>query len=323
MSDSLPARSPSVMPRSGVHAVLLHYLRTVVEEGSIRAAAERLAISASTINRQILRLETLVRTPLFVRTARGLKPTDAGLDIYRHFDETLRQFDLVFAKLESHRGVVSGIVRMAVLDSVAVGLLPDVLARFHTDFLDVRVEVVCDSPAGCVEAVRAGRVDISVGFVPASCHDLEINNPICAPVCVIVSPDHLLSSHRSVTLEECAVHRFLYHSGSRRSEDFFGSAYRVFRNTEPPVLEVNDMVLAREMICRGFFAGLYTRIGFLPELRAGKVVSLLVDDEFMSLSTIAVLVRPALDRTPAVAQVLHALSSMLRAVEREVRPPVR
>ena len=51
-----------------LHARMLHYLDTVARAGSIRGAAERLNIAASSINRQILALEEELGVKLFERT---------------------------------------------------------------------------------------------------------------------------------------------------------------------------------------------------------------------------------------------------------------
>ena len=48
-----------------MHAAVLRYFEAVAEEGSIRRASDRLHISASAVNRQILKLEDHLGTPLF------------------------------------------------------------------------------------------------------------------------------------------------------------------------------------------------------------------------------------------------------------------
>src|SRR4051794_4088351 len=57
----------------------LQSLRTVVECGSLTKAATRLGYSPSAISQQMSALERATGTRLFIRTARTLRPTDAGL----------------------------------------------------------------------------------------------------------------------------------------------------------------------------------------------------------------------------------------------------
>jgi molybdate transport repressor ModE-like protein len=51
---------------------------TVVEAGSLSAAARRLGISLTSVSRQLAALEDVVGTPLVQRTTRHLSLTEAG-----------------------------------------------------------------------------------------------------------------------------------------------------------------------------------------------------------------------------------------------------
>ena len=55
----------------GVHDAALRYFQAVAEEGSIRRASERVNVSPSAVNRQILKLEDFFGSPLFERHVQG------------------------------------------------------------------------------------------------------------------------------------------------------------------------------------------------------------------------------------------------------------
>ena len=61
-----------------IHSAAIHYFDAVRRAGSIREAARRLNVASSAVNRQILKLEEEVGTPLFERTSAGLKLTASG-----------------------------------------------------------------------------------------------------------------------------------------------------------------------------------------------------------------------------------------------------
>ncbi len=75
-----------------MHAAVLRYFEAVAEDGSIRRASERLHISPSAVNRQILKLEDYLGTPLFERRPDGMRLTDAGRLVLRHAQATLQDF---------------------------------------------------------------------------------------------------------------------------------------------------------------------------------------------------------------------------------------
>jgi len=65
----------------------LYYFWTVMREGSITAAGRRLHLVPATVSSQISRLEDSLGGRLFVRSGRGLEPTDLGRHVYRYADE--------------------------------------------------------------------------------------------------------------------------------------------------------------------------------------------------------------------------------------------
>jgi LysR family transcriptional activator of nhaA len=67
-----------------------HYLlsfRTVVREGSIARACEKLLLAQSTVSGQLAALEKSLGQKLFTRAGRGLKLTEAGDHVYRYAEE--------------------------------------------------------------------------------------------------------------------------------------------------------------------------------------------------------------------------------------------
>jgi LysR family transcriptional activator of nhaA len=65
----------------------LFYFWTVVQEGNLTAAAERLRLAPSTVSAQISRLEETLDGKLFRRVGRGLEPTDLGRTVFRYANE--------------------------------------------------------------------------------------------------------------------------------------------------------------------------------------------------------------------------------------------
>ena len=65
----------------------LQVLLAVAERGSTSAAAESTALSQSAVSKQLLALETLIGSPAFIRTPRGMLPTDVGA-IYIEYART-------------------------------------------------------------------------------------------------------------------------------------------------------------------------------------------------------------------------------------------
>jgi len=65
----------------------LHYFWTVVKEGSISRASEKLHLTQPTISAQIAQFEQVVGEKLFERVGRGLVLTDTGKGVFEYAEE--------------------------------------------------------------------------------------------------------------------------------------------------------------------------------------------------------------------------------------------
>jgi DNA-binding transcriptional LysR family regulator len=74
---------------------------SVVQAGSLSAAAARLGIPLPTISRRIRELERQLKVQLLERSARGTRLTDAGTRLYEHAGRGIE------ALLEAEQAVVS------------------------------------------------------------------------------------------------------------------------------------------------------------------------------------------------------------------------
>src|SRR6202007_3458377 len=82
-----------------IHAPMVVYFDAIRRAGSVREAARRLNVASSAVNRQLLKLEAELGTPLFERLPGGLKLTHAGATFARHAIEVLQDAERVRADL--------------------------------------------------------------------------------------------------------------------------------------------------------------------------------------------------------------------------------
>jgi LysR family transcriptional activator of nhaA len=83
----------------------LLYFWTVVRDGSVVRASDRLHLSPSTLSGQIRKLEESLGEKLFARVGRRLEPTEMGRLVYRYADEI---FDLGRELLDTVKGRPTG-----------------------------------------------------------------------------------------------------------------------------------------------------------------------------------------------------------------------
>jgi len=144
----------------------LRYFVTVVAEGNLARAAQRLRVAQSALSRQIQDLERELGAPLLERLPRGMQPTEAGRAFLAHAQRALAAAD---AGAHAVRDVVAGAAGTLRIGTVDWG---DHVARIGhaVECLRARMPAatVTFDPTAWTEqpaAIVAGRMD--AGFCPA------------------------------------------------------------------------------------------------------------------------------------------------------------
>lgn len=96
----------------------LLYFTEVARQGSFRKASEILHVAASSIDRQILRVEKELAMPLFERHSGGLRLTAAGELLLNSANYWKKDFLRVCEQLDDLRGLRRGQVCIATIDAI-------------------------------------------------------------------------------------------------------------------------------------------------------------------------------------------------------------
>ena len=129
----------------------------VVEEGGILGASRKLHRVPSNVTTRIKQLEESTSSQLFYLHKQRLHLSPSG--------ELLLSFALRLLRLANEAtsalagSVPSGVLRLGALESTTASRLPDVLAEYHKDFPEVRVELMTGTNDALIAAVLERRVD--------------------------------------------------------------------------------------------------------------------------------------------------------------------
>ncbi|WP_159885148.1 LysR family transcriptional regulator [Paenibacillus puerhi] len=136
---------------------------TVLEEGGIGRAAEKLGYVQSTVTTQIRVLEESVGRKLFDRLPRGVEPTEAGRKLAAYAYRFL-ELGTELAEGMAGEGEPQGIVRLRVLESFAAACLWEPLQTFMARYEQIEVLIDSGFQTDTVEALRERRIEL--GLIP-------------------------------------------------------------------------------------------------------------------------------------------------------------
>jgi DNA-binding transcriptional LysR family regulator len=182
----------------------MEYFLTVVEEASFTRAAELLHVSQPALSHQIKALERSVGGALLERMPRGVRLTPMGRAFRPHAELAVRSAAQARRAARAAAGAEGGELHVAAVHSVAVGVLPDVFARWRAAHPRVllRLHEYATSEA-LEEQVERGTADLAVGPAPADWPGTVV--PAGEEDIVLVVPfDDRYAGRTTVTLAELA-----------------------------------------------------------------------------------------------------------------------
>jgi len=233
----------------------LRALTAVVETGSFGRAAARLNLSQPALTVQIRGLEQTLGLTLFDRSARGARPTPAGLGLAQSIDRVLTELDHVVEGARDQATRRSGSVRLAVLPSVAATLLPGALARLRAEHPGIRVLVHDAVTRRVAEQVRDGSAELGIGTLPGPSAELHATPLFEDDLVAVLPPGHPLAAATLLTPMQLAAEPLVLtdpdSSVHALAERAFAAAGLVLR----PAYEATYMSTAVAMVRAGLGIG--------------------------------------------------------------------
>jgi len=177
--------------------VQLRCFRAVAEQGGFTAAADHLCMSQSAVSQAVALLERTLGVPLLLRGRDGATVTTAGAAALAEARAALAVVERLAACTASPR-TLSGLLRVGVVQSAAVRLLPGWLRRLRAGHPGIRVALYEGKDTEIMDWVLAGVVEVGV---TSRTHADLVAQAVFEDDYVVVVPDgHALAGQGSVSL---------------------------------------------------------------------------------------------------------------------------
>lgn len=230
----------------------LEHFVAVAEEEHFTRAAERLAVSQSGLSASVRALEQELRTPLFSRTTRSVRLTEAGRALLVEAERTLAGARAARDAVDAVRGLSRGTLSVGVEQCVAGVSLPRLLAAFHREHPQMEIRLRQEGTASLVEGVAGGRLDVAfAAAVSPSRWRGELIPLAREPMVVLCAPAHRFAAAGRAPWDELPEESFIdFHPdfGPRRASDEAFASARVHRTVG---LEVTDVHSLLELVHEG------------------------------------------------------------------------
>ena len=150
---------------------------TIVEEGSLNAAAVRENLPPATVTRRLQKLESELGYRLLNRSARRLQPTAEGWQYYERCRPLVRALRQATQQLDASLSDISGTIRVLAPVNFASGLLTPAWASFMHRYPHIKLELELSNrlqdlvASGADLAIRVGSLDDCLLYTSPSPRD--------------------------------------------------------------------------------------------------------------------------------------------------------
>jgi DNA-binding transcriptional LysR family regulator len=195
-------------------SIVLEKLRlflVVLEEGSLRRAADRLRISQSAITRQMQSLELDLGGRVLERTSAGVRPTNGGHALAERAKTLLSDYDSTMAEV---RRVVRGESERLRIGYIASGVqeyLGPALVVLRRAYPRLKVEMLDQTPGEMIIALRQGKIDLALTLhgVDLLSRDFYARKLATVRSLVALPFSHRLATERQVFLSQLKGETFV------------------------------------------------------------------------------------------------------------------
>lgn len=232
----------------------LRYFVAIVRNGSFRAAAEELNISQPPLTRQIQQLEEVIGTPLLIRRASGVQPTEAGVSLATEASNILALVERACTNAGLIGAGQLGRLDVGVFGSAVLDIVPRIVLDFRNRHPDVEVVLHNMDRETQVKALRERRIEIGFNRFFED-HPELIWQPVVREKMLIAAPsNHPLAAKSSVSLRDLAGEPLIFYPRTSGPGGFSNYLLRLFHNLniEPNIVQtVDDVVAAVAFVSSG------------------------------------------------------------------------
>lgn len=230
---------------------LYRTFNAVLREGSLSAAARSLDLTQPTTARHLDALEDVVGAKLFLRTPRGLSPTDTALEL-KPYAELLASTSAALLRTAGERaGEVRGSVRVSASEVVGIEHLPRIFTSLRQQHPHLTVEL---SLSNAVDDLLQREADIAIRMVRPEQQSLVTKRVGIFRVGLHAHREYLARRGVPLTMEHLAEHDLVGYDAETPAIRALSERYPVLRRAAF-ALRVDSDVAQIAAIRAGFGIG--------------------------------------------------------------------
>ena len=238
-----------------MHLELRHLrtVRAIHEQGGLARAASVLNITQSALSHQVKALEDQAGVELFVRRAKPMRLSPAGMRLLRLAEQVLPLIDVAEAELKGVEAGRVGQLHIAMECHACFDWLLPVLDQFRRTFPEVDLDIRARLAFAALPALPRGEVDLVVSMDPEDLPGVTFEPLFDYAPTMVVAANHPLAAQGFARPEDLAGESLIVYPMDRERLDVF-SQFLLPAGIEPREVrqvELTDVTLMLVAAGRG------------------------------------------------------------------------
>jgi DNA-binding transcriptional LysR family regulator len=252
----------------------------VVEEGSVRGAAERVFRTQPAVSIAVSKLEREFEAPLFDRSKRHeYRLTQAGEVLYVQATRMLSLRSEAISVVRDIRNLRLGRLRIGANESVSLHLLPKLAQSFLTEHPGIRLEVKCERSKSLLADLKDRKLDIALLSFRPEDKELDAKFIMQDELVLITSPTHAFASKQRVHIQDLSEESLMAMDVSESSPWHHKVANAFIQFKAPLHLTVENAPIEtiKKMVAIGLGVGFVPLMSVREEKERGELAVVEVD----------------------------------------------
>ncbi len=239
----------------------------VVEEGSVRAAAERVFRTQPAVSIAVSKLEREFEAPLFDRSKRyEYRLTQIGEALYHHATRMLSLRRETISAVGDIRNLRLGRLRIGANESISLHLLPQLAQSFLAEHSGIRMEVKCERSKSLLTDLKDRELDLALLSFRPEDKELDAKFILQDELVLITSSTHPFAAQGCVHIKDLGEQPLMVMDVSEPSPWHQKIAEAFLQSNAPLHLTIENAPI--EAIKKMVAIGL--GIGFVPLISVGE-----------------------------------------------------
>jgi DNA-binding transcriptional LysR family regulator len=162
----------------------LTYFITIVEEGNITGAANKLHMAQPPLSNQLKLLEDELGTKLLERGARKVRLTDAGKILYKRAKHILEITNSAAKEIEEFGKGIQGTLKLGTISSSGTALLNSRIINFNKKYPNIKFEIYEGNTYELIEMINSGIIEVGIVRTPFNFRNFE---------CLFLEPEQMVA----------------------------------------------------------------------------------------------------------------------------------